>query len=60
MSVEDVIDGALKSSADEVDKAIVGVAQQFNQAIRFKKLRPGTYVIAGKKVFVRILRQVCV
>ena len=35
------------------------MAQQFNRAIRFKKLRPGVYVIAGKKVFVRILRQAC-
>jgi hypothetical protein len=58
-TVEDVIDGTASAPKDAVDEAIVGVAQEFNQPIRFKKLRPGTYAIGGKKVFVRILRQAC-
>lgn len=55
ISLQDVID--TKAPADEVDEAIVGVAQEFDQPIRLKKLRPGTYLIAGKKIFVRILRK---
>eukprot|EP00042_Codosiga_hollandica_P024580 m.104564 g.104564 ORF g.104564 m.104564 type:complete len:806 (+) comp51601_c0_seq1:90-2507(+) len=55
-SEEYIIDKTPALSIDEVDKAVVRVSRQFDIPFRFKKLRPGLYMLGGRKIFVRILR----
>ena len=54
---EFVIDKTKAAPNDEVDNAIVDVTRQFTVPFRFKKIRAGTYIVGGKKIFVRILRK---